>query len=274
MANSSGAGTVDYSWTEPVSPGTTQYPFNNVMQTESGHFQEFDDTPGNERIRTQHKSGTFTETQADGSVVHKILGTNYTIVAKDNNVLIQGICNITVQGDAVLDIHGDAYEHIAGDFNKVVEGNYNVLAKGDLTLSAGGDFNINNLSATGAVYVQAGDRAVFNTDVTVHGEVLADSLHSDGSVTAGTGIHAGFPGSADPMAGISTLGGINVGLPGPTTPGSITAVGFINAGVSMFAPTVSDMFGPMEMFRLKVDQHVHIGNKGFPTSPPTSPMEM
>jgi len=274
MANSSGAGTVDYSWTEPVSASQTQYPYNNVMQTESGHFQEFDDTPGAERIRTQHKAGTFTEIQPDGSVVHKILGTNYTIVAKDNNVLIQGICNITIQGDAVLDVQGDAYEHIKGDFNKVVDGNYNVLAKGNMTLSAGGDLNINNLGQTGSIHMIAGDRLIVDTDVTVHGEVLADSLHSSGSVTAGTGIHAGIPGSENPTAGISTLGGINVGLPGPATPGSITAVGFINAGISMFAPTVSDMFGAMEMFRLKVDQHVHIGNKGFPTSPPTSPMEI
>jgi hypothetical protein len=270
MANSSGAGTVDYSWTEPVSASQTQYPFNNVMQTESGHFQEFDDTPGAERIRTQHKAGTFTEIQPDGSVVHKILGTNYTIVAKDNNVLIQGICNITVQGDAVLNVQGDAYEHIQGDFNKVVDGDYSILAKGDLTMSAGGDFNINNLSQTGAVYVQAGDRLVLNTDLTVHGEVLADSLHSDGSVTAGTGIHAGIPGSSNPTAGISTLGGINVGLPGPTVPGSVNALTTVIAGISVYGPLVSDLFGSMEMFRLKVDRHVHIGNRGYPTSPPSN----
>ena len=58
------------------------------------------------------------------------------------------------------------------------------------------------------------------------------------------------------------------------TSGYMLAALTINAGVSMFAPTVSDMFGSMEMFRLKVDQHVHIGNKGFPTSPPTTQMEI
>ena len=115
---------------------------------------------------------------------------------------------------------------------------------------------------------------VLNTDLTVHGEVLADSVYSDGAVTAGTGIHAGIPGSANPTAGISTLGGINVGTTGPTVPGTVEATISVNAGVSVFGPMVSDMFGPMEMFRLKVDQHVHIGNHGFPTSPPTSPMEM
>jgi hypothetical protein len=47
----------------------------------------------------------------------------------------------------------------------------------------------------------------------------------------------------------------------------------IDAGVSVFGPTVSDLFGSMQMFRMKVNQHVHIGNKGRPTSPPTRPME-
>jgi hypothetical protein len=56
--------------------------------------------------------------------------------------------------------------------------------------------------------------------------------------------------------------------------GYITAASNISAGVSVFGPTVSDMFSSMEMFRLKVDQHVHIGNKGYPTSPPTSQMEI
>jgi hypothetical protein len=57
------------------------------------------------------------------------------------------------------------------------------------------------------------------------------------------------------------------------TLGYITAATTINAGVSVTAPMINDLFGSMESFRLKVDQHVHIGNRGFPTSPPTSPME-
>ena len=40
---------------EPPSAYNAKYPYNNAMQTESGHFQEFDDTPGAERIRTQHR---------------------------------------------------------------------------------------------------------------------------------------------------------------------------------------------------------------------------
>ena len=259
---------------EPPSAYAAQYPFNNVVQTESGHFQEFDDTPGHERIRTQHKAGTFTEIQPDGTEVHKIVGDGYYITAKDGNVIINGQCNINIVGNAEITVGGDAITHVKGSVKQTVEKDYSLLVKGNYSVTAGGDLNLKAPGATGGVYFTAGDRLVLNTDLTVHGEVLADSVYSSGAVTAGTGIHAGIPGSANPVAGISTLGGINVGLPGPTVPGSVTAQGFVNAGLSVTAPIVSDMFGPMEMFRLKVDQHVHIGNLGHPTSPPTEPMEI
>ena len=58
-------------WTEPESAANADnqpvYPYNDVTQTESGHFMEMDDTPGAERIRLQHRTGTFTEIQADGN---------------------------------------------------------------------------------------------------------------------------------------------------------------------------------------------------------------
>ena len=64
---------------EPPSAYAAEYPYNNVVQTESGHFQEFDDTPGAERIRTQHRAGTYTEIRPDGSEVHKIVFINFVI---------------------------------------------------------------------------------------------------------------------------------------------------------------------------------------------------
>ena len=47
-----------------------EYPYNHVRETESGHIQEFDDTPFAERIYEKHKSGTFYEIDADGNKVH------------------------------------------------------------------------------------------------------------------------------------------------------------------------------------------------------------
>jgi hypothetical protein len=256
---------------EPPSAYAAVYPYNSVKQTASGHFQEWDDTPGHERIRTQHKSGSFTEIQPDGTEVHKIVGDGYYITVKDGNVIIGGQCNINIVGNAEITVGGDAITNVKGNVKQVVEKDYTLVVKGDYRVSTGGDLYLDAIGTAdnpSGLYVQTGDRTVFNTDVTVHGELLADSLHSDGSVTAGTGIHAGVPGSDNPVAGISTLGGLNVGTPGPTAPGVITAT------TSAFAPVVSDIFGSMELFRLKVDAHIHgNGNQGSPTTPPLSTME-
>ena len=87
---------------EPESSYAAQYPFNHVWQTQSGHIIEVDDTPANERIRTYHKSGTYTEISKDGTEVSKIVGDGYEIVAGDKTIYVKGICNIEVVGDCNL----------------------------------------------------------------------------------------------------------------------------------------------------------------------------
>jgi len=53
------------------------YPYNHVFESESGHITEVDDSPGAERMFRQHMAGTFEEIHPDGSVVTKIVGSNY-----------------------------------------------------------------------------------------------------------------------------------------------------------------------------------------------------
>ena len=100
-----------------------QYPYSQVRQSESGHLEEWDDTPGNERISTQHKSGTFTEMRPDGDNVTKITKDNYTIVAGDNNLYVSGSVNILVEGDINLTTEGDYNVNLGGDYNLRVQGN-------------------------------------------------------------------------------------------------------------------------------------------------------
>jgi len=84
---------------EPPSAYKAEYPFNNVVQTQSGHVVEFDDTPNQERIRVRHKSGTYFEINEKGRQVSKIVGEGFEIVVEDKNVTVGGQCNITVVGD-------------------------------------------------------------------------------------------------------------------------------------------------------------------------------
>lgn len=89
-------------WNEPVPPYNAEYPKNHVRESESGHIEEWDDTPGSERLHRRHTSGTFEEIHPDGTRVVKVKGDNYEITAGDDYVHIEGTCNVTVDGNCNL----------------------------------------------------------------------------------------------------------------------------------------------------------------------------
>jgi hypothetical protein len=119
-------------WNEPHPKSITknakvyrsgQYPYNHVHESESGHIREIDDSPGAERLFTQHKSGTFEEIHPTGTKVVKIVGDNYEIVAGSSNIYIGSNENGT--SDVLnLTINGNVRELIKGDYHLEVEGNY------------------------------------------------------------------------------------------------------------------------------------------------------
>jgi hypothetical protein len=119
-------------WNEPVTPYSAEYPKNHVLETESGHVQEFDDTPEAERIHTYHKSGTFEEIHPDGSKVERIMGDKYEICKNDSKVLIRGDADITTDGNAKLLVNESlAVEVSNGGINiKVVGGDLNLNVDG------------------------------------------------------------------------------------------------------------------------------------------------
>ena len=106
-----------------LSKKTSAYPFNKVVETESGHVFEVDDTPNNGRIHEYHNAGTFYEVQADGSKITKIMGDEYEITVKDKKVYIKGSCDVTIAGDARMLVQGDKYEEIGGNLFTTVAGN-------------------------------------------------------------------------------------------------------------------------------------------------------
>lgn len=94
------------SWNQPKSSYGAVPPYNDVLETESGHVMEFDDTKGAERIHIAHRTGTFFEMRPDGSKVTKVVGKNYNIIVGDNFVDVDGTCNITVSGNVTLNVVG------------------------------------------------------------------------------------------------------------------------------------------------------------------------
>ena len=231
----------DYSWTEPPSDWNSVPPLNNVTQTESGHSFEMDDTPGAERIRLQHRKGTFTEIQANGQKIVKILGDKYEIIASNNNVLISGVCNITVEGDSVFHVKGDSYSRVDGTSYQTVKGKSNINSTGKIEVFSGGDINLNALSTGGTINMKASDAVNIHSDLNVSG-----SINSKKSVTAVQNVSAGMK--------LGSLLGVETTCP-------------IFSAISVFAPMVSDIGGTMLGMRLVYDFHTHPTFKG-PTGIP------
>ena len=103
---------------------SSQYPYNHVHESESGHIHEIDDSPNHERLFTQHRSGTFEEIHPNGNKVVKIIGDNYEIVAGSSNVSISGSVNITVEGTVRELIKGDYILEVEGDYTQKVHKNH------------------------------------------------------------------------------------------------------------------------------------------------------
>lgn len=115
-------------WTEPTTKYNAQYPYNNVLESESGHIFEVDDTPGAERVHQAHRNGSFQEWFPDGDKVEKITKDNYEIVMGNERVYIMGKCQVTIQGNAEL--------RIQGDYDVLVDGHYHVESKGNMKFVA------------------------------------------------------------------------------------------------------------------------------------------
>jgi len=110
---------------------SSQYPHNHVKAGESGHIEEWDDTPGAERLHRYHMAGTFEEIQSDGTRVVKVVGSDYEIVAGVKNVSITGECNVTIQGDCRMQYNGDLVQEVYGDYHINVWGDMRTKIKGN-----------------------------------------------------------------------------------------------------------------------------------------------
>jgi len=101
----------------------SQYPFNQVMETASGHVIEHDDTPGGERILIKHRKGGGIEMRADGSIIISSPNNKVEVTGGDNTVI--------VEGDAEMVYKGNLNQTVTGDWNMDVGGNHNLNIHGN-----------------------------------------------------------------------------------------------------------------------------------------------
>jgi uncharacterized protein YcbK (DUF882 family) len=138
-------------WDEPESAFRGAYPYNKVTQTESGHVIEVDDTPGSERLHIYHRSGTYIEIDANGSMIKRTNGSSYEIIDRNGKISIAGRADISINGACNIFVGNDA--------NIEVEGDTNITCHNDITAQAGGIFNLSAVEefniASGNVNIEA-----------------------------------------------------------------------------------------------------------------------
>lgn len=114
---------------EPNSYYAAKYPYNNVVETESGHAIEFDDTPGAERVHIYHRSGSYIEWAANGDRTERIQKDKYTVVLGNDKIYIQGDVSVEVDGNYTLGVTGDV--KINGKTINLNEGSKGAARVGD-----------------------------------------------------------------------------------------------------------------------------------------------
>ena len=167
---------------QPSVPYGAKYPFNHTFETESGHIQEFDDTPGYERIHKYHRTGTFEEIDANGTKVVRIVGDSYQILDRNGVIHVMGSANVTVDGDINIFCQSNANIEVSGNAKMQVGGNYDIGVVGDMTVAVGGKLN---MWSKGDASLQT----TSNIDLLARGNV---SSTADGTtnITSGNDINA------------------------------------------------------------------------------------
>jgi len=101
---------------------TSEYPKNQVSQTEKGHVWEVDDTDGNERILIKHSEGAGIELKPDGSVVVSSKTNKVEVCGGDNSVIVEGDAQLVYKGNLSIKVVGE-FNVDCLDYNVTVNGN-------------------------------------------------------------------------------------------------------------------------------------------------------
>ncbi|WP_298751820.1 hypothetical protein [uncultured Arcobacter sp.] len=184
---------------EPITAYDAEYPYNKVIATKS-HIIEIDDTNGKERIHIYHKSGSFTETHPDGTVVEKVKAKKYLIIETDENEHVKGAWNKKVDGDINIES--------GSNVKLVVTTDVTIETGNDTNIDATGNVNITcteaNVTASSKVTVDTPD-SIFTGNIKSNGNIIAD-----GNIESGSGATKS---SMTPSGGITSpavsIDGIN-----------------------------------------------------------------
>lgn len=143
---------------EPESSYKGEYPYVQTMNTEGGHIMEFDNTPGYERYRLFHPTGSYTEVAPDGRRTIKTVADDFFMVQGDGNKYVAGDSHTNVGGDEVyynmgnlrrqtdgtenIYIRGDETKTVEGDGTLIVQGNVKIIVQGNADVEVQGNADV------------------------------------------------------------------------------------------------------------------------------------
>jgi len=183
ITKNDGVSTANVDQTEPLSKSDLgTYPLVSVLETESGHVIEIDDTPNNERLRVYHRAGSYIEFKTDGSIVQKAVGSTSIShfihegavnehIAKGVKKYIEENLDQIILGGIRESIEMDLFKHVGGFFKITADGNLEIV--GDLKVTG-------NIEAT--------QKGTFGANLTSKAEV-ADSFGNLSSLRNAYDIH-------------------------------------------------------------------------------------
>ena len=167
---------------QPVSTYAPEYPYNNVMETESGHLKEYDDTKGHERIVERHMSGTQYEVCADGTKNERIVRDNYRLVVGQDTLEVFGNVRIIVSGQADIAVAKDVNIAVGGNLTADVTGNMTANITGTTSLIGVDNIKI-DVTGSGKKITLDGDVDVTgNLRLTTEGITLNTHTHGSNNV--------------------------------------------------------------------------------------------
>lgn len=207
------------SWDQSPIPYNTLYPYNHVYQSESGHLLEFDDSPGSERVHLYHKSGTFTEIDANGTQVTRIIGDSYEILERNGYIHIKGVSNVTVDGAHNLKVSGVLNLEVSGATNINIYNDANINVSGSTNLAVAGEFNVKanginlestsdiNIKSSGSTNIQSESALNIKSNTELNIQSIADF-----SINSNANLFCHSVGEIDLLSGAINIEGSNVNV--------------------------------------------------------------
>lgn len=234
---------------------SSQYPFNHVFETESGHITEYDDSPFGKRILVEHADGSFEEivtTKGGHEKVVRVEGDSYEIVAGSKFISI-GSSGKRKDGQTdaedalVLTVHGTMRQLIQGNYILEVQGDYTQKIHGSMHTKVGAGGSGNMLEEIkGDFSSRVEGKSGITVNETYNLTIGQDSIHTvkgSAAYTAqgDTKIHSVGSTSVEGMAAANLHGTLGTSIKGGTVAiGAVTVIG-VNAPVIGIgtAPAVS-----------------------------------